>query len=292
MIFPVIKQFFRVLGLLVLLIGLADSSQAKNFLWEVDTGGAPVYIFGSIHMAKAGLYPLNEEIEAAFAGSDILVVEADVESMDQGELQKLIMSTGIYPPDDSLEQHLSDRTKEMLKGMEQALPMYSRLRPWMLAVTLQSQKLQSLGFEERYGLDFHFINKARNKKAIVELESVRGQLEMFNSLTPEEQDLFLYSTLLELDNMEAMFDKLMVAWKNGDEEEFYKLFFKEFERRPELKPILEKMVFQRNRKMTAAIENFIAGGKSHFVIVGAGHLVGPESIISLLKEKGFNIIQR
>jgi hypothetical protein len=43
--------------------------------------------------------------------------------------------------------------------------------------------------------------------------------------------------------------------------------------------------------MTSKIEGFLAGTGRYFVVVGAGHLVGEEGIISLLERRGFSAQQ-
>jgi len=53
-------------------------------------------------------------------------------------------------------------------------------------------------------------------------------------------------------------------------------------------PIYDKLFYQRNLKMTDKIEGFLKKDKSHFVIIGAGHLIGKKGIIQLLKDRGHN----
>jgi uncharacterized protein YbaP (TraB family) len=56
-------------------------------------------------------------------------------------------------------------------------------------------------------------------------------------------------------------------------------------------PIYEKLVIERNRKMVSKIEEYLKEKETFFVIVGAGHLVGNQGIIELLKGKGFLLEQ-
>ena len=52
---------------------------------------------------------------------------------------------------------------------------------------------------------------------------------------------------------------------------------------PELLPFYEQMFYDRNIKMSQKIEGFLKSDKVHFVVVGAGHMVGDKGIVSLLK---------
>ena len=58
-----------------------------------------------------------------------------------------------------------------------------------------------------------------------------------------------------------------------------------------LSPIYEKILYERNRSMASKIEDYLKTKETFFVIVGAGHLVGNQGIIEILKGKGFLVEQ-
>jgi hypothetical protein len=58
-----------------------------------------------------------------------------------------------------------------------------------------------------------------------------------------------------------------------------------------LSAIFEKVIFERNRRMVSKIEDFLRTKETYFVIVGAGHLVGSQGVIELLRGKGYLIEQ-
>jgi uncharacterized protein YbaP (TraB family) len=53
----------------------------------------------------------------------------------------------------------------------------------------------------------------------------------------------------------------------------------------------EILIMTRNHKMVEKIEGFLKSDNNYFVVVGSGHVVGKEGIISLLREKGYAITQ-
>jgi hypothetical protein len=55
--------------------------------------------------------------------------------------------------------------------------------------------------------------------------------------------------------------------------------------------ISEKLIYERNRTMASKIEGFFRTGEIYFVIVGAGHLVGDQGIVEILKGKGYLVEQ-
>jgi uncharacterized protein YbaP (TraB family) len=49
---------------------------------------------------------------------------------------------------------------------------------------------------------------------------------------------------------------------------------------------------RRNIDWVNKIEEMMSEDKNILVIVGAGHLVGPDSVVALLKEKGYRVKQK
>lgn len=140
----------------------------KHFLWSVRSESATVYLLGSIHVAKAELYPLPRAIEAAFDQSDTLVLEVNPAEFDQSKLQALFFRHGLYPPGETLDRKVAEETYTLAekKFKESGMPIgpLSQFKPWVLAVMLQAAELQRLGFDKQYGIDEHFLVQAQGKK--------------------------------------------------------------------------------------------------------------------------------
>ncbi len=55
-------------------------------------------------------------------------------------------------------------------------------------------------------------------------------------------------------------------------------------------PALRKRILKdRHDKWLPQIEKMIADGRTHMIIVGAAHLVGPDSVIAMLRAKGVKV---
>ena len=63
----------------------------------------------------------------------------------------------------------------------------------------------------------------------------------------------------------------------------------EFEGYPE---VYAKMLVERNQEWVKHIENLSGQDSNSLVVVGAAHLVGDNSILELLKKKGFEVKHR
>jgi len=272
----------------------SSRGQNKVFLWKAESENNTVYILGSIHLARLSLYPLDKRIEDAFDNSKVLVVEVDLESFDPVLLQQMFIERGVYSDGTTIRDHLSDKTFKLvidrMGGLDLGLTQMVLFKPWFLSITLVTTELLKLGFNPEYGIDKHFLKKAKNKK-ILELESVEYQLNLFDGFTDQQQDLLLFSTLLDLDVIERDMDSLMLAWKNGNARKMEKILMQGLDQYPEILPIINKIFYERNKNMAVKIENYLNTKDTHFVVVGSGHLVGKEGIIQLLSKKGYSIQQ-
>ena len=61
------------------------------------------------------------------------------------------------------------------------------------------------------------------------------------------------------------------------------------ERSPEL---YERLLVERNRNWVAPVEACLKQKTACFVVVGAAHLVGPDSLVALLQKKGYKVEQQ
>jgi len=292
-------RFSTIVSILILLslsviVQDSFSQPKKNFLWKVQSKTNVVYVLGSIHYLKKEVYPLDEKIENAFDKSDILVVEANINDIKKEDIQKLIGSA-FYPENETLEKNVSKETYELVKKAfgELGLPpeVINKQRPWFLALTLASLETLKLGFDPNYGIDKYFLSKATGKKKILELESFDYQINLFSQLSDKDQELLLLYTLKDIDVLKQELDRLIQAWTSGDTKGVESIVTRSLAEDKRLSPIYEKLIYERNRNMASKIEDYLKTKETYFVIVGAGHLVGNQGIIEILKGKGFLVEQ-
>jgi uncharacterized protein YbaP (TraB family) len=279
---------------LVLFIRDALSQPQKSFLWKIQSRTNTVYVLGSLHLSKKEVYPLNQKIENAFDQSDFLVVEANVDDIKKIDTQKLVESA-FYPANDTLEKHVSPETYEWVKketgGLGIPFELIHKQKPWLLAMTLVSLESIKLGLNPNLGIDKYFILKAEGKKKILELESLDYQISLLSGFSDKDQELFLIYTLKDLHIMEQEVNQLIQAWISGDTKGMESIMTRSVSEDKRLSTIFEKLIFERNRRMASKIDDLLGAHETYFVIVGAGHLVGNQGIIEILRGKGYLIEQ-
>lgn len=272
-----------------------QSTQPKHCLWLVKTpSNKAVYLLGSLHVFKGDGYPLAEAINEAYRRSQKVVFETDLAAMADPAVQAKILTMGRYPEGQTLFQNISEALRNSLKlkmnDLGMSLEQFERFRPWLVAVTLTVLELQRLGFSPDYGIDVHFYGRAgEDHKEIGFFESIDFQLDLFGKMNPYDQNAFLGQTLKDLEVAAQMAENMLKSWKNGEADKLYAILFKSFEGYPKIE---KRLLHQRNIDWVKKIEEMMAEDKNIFIVVGAGHLIGPGSVVTLLQEKGYEVKQK
>ena len=280
-----LRRWLLPLGLLAVLPAFGE----ELFLWETENEQSKVYLLGSIHMAKPDFYPLPEPIQDAFAESDSLVVEIDLSPEAEAEIGVMALAAGIYGDGRRLSEELSPETLDLFQSYleERGLPvvMFDSMRPWMAAQAVTIAEMTRLGFDPALGVDRHFMDRARNAgKSIIPLETPEFQINLLSGFNDELQEMFLLYTLKDMSRTSEMIDSLIKAWNSGDTAAMEEIMLPAEAMEDEFAaPVYEKLFFDRNRNMAEKIRGMMAAGGTYFVVVGAGHMVGEEGLVSLLR---------
>jgi len=275
----------------------AGDAAPKHFLWKVTGPKGVVYLLGTIHAARADFYPLPSIIEDSFEKADTLIEEIDLSApAEAGRLHGELIEDGSYPNGDTITNHLSEVTRSHLAAYVKkgGLPeqVIAHMRPWLVSVLVEVREMKRMGIDPSYGLDRHFLEEAQQShKQIGALEDVGSQLKLFSSLSEEFQDRLLLSSLVDMEKWAGVVDLLTRAWQSGDAAAMQEVITSNVRDYPQLKPLMTKLLDDRNTAMTAKIERFLQTPKSYFVAVGAGHLVGDKGILSQLRRKNFRVEQ-
>lgn len=295
------RLFFRILVLNLIVLASSFSGQAiaakKAMLWELSKGDSTIYLFGSVHVWKKNLYPLYDSINNAYKRSDTLTVEVDLNSLRQKEVAELIRKKGVYPAGISILDYLSieqTRTLEKkLKKSNMSLASFQQFKPWLLSAQVMQANLAKLGYLPKYGMDQHFLAKAKaENKPVGQLETLEQQIAIIDSVYEDllkiDADLLVYEKSLDSGYLQL----LMETWEMGHYESLYSLLVKEtLTKYPQARPALDKLFDIRNRKFVTEIITMLTNDGTHFVIIGAGHFGGNNGIVALLERKGYKLRQ-
>ena len=290
----IIKSFILTLLLLLshsLSCNAADNS--KHLLWTVKGSNNTLYLLGSIHLLKQDSYPLPDKIEALHSCCNKIVFETDLDSSNDPAFQKYMVKLGSYTEGRTLSKSVSRQTLELLNkrlsplGLE--LAQFERFRPWFIALTIVALELQKLGYDPELGIDRHFYNRAKKEgKELVFLETSEYQLNLMAGLKNRKQELFLKQILKDLEVVETMSADMVESWLTGDADRLHSIIRIGYKEYPD---IYDRFMTQRNRNWLPRLRRLMQQNKDILVIVGAGHLVGENSLIQLLQKKGYKVEQ-
>jgi uncharacterized protein YbaP (TraB family) len=270
----------------------AIGGSVNGLMWKATSPTTTVYLVGSIHLASADLYPLPQAMEDAFQKASVLVVEVDMTSVDSMKMLSVTASDGIYRNGDSLWNHVSERTKDLVTafctehGLDPAL--FSRFKPWLATLTLSTMAMSRAGLKPEYGIDLHFLNKAKGVKRIEQLESANQQIRMLSQIPEAEAERGLAEAVENFDRLGRTANELKASWRRGDAGTLGVQLASEFQSSPGTE---KKMFGERNPRMAAAVEQYLQGSEPIFVVVGAGHLVGKDGVVAILQRKGYKVTQ-
>lgn len=257
-------------------------------LWTATKDGRTLTLYGTIHALPAGTDWFTPNARAAFAAADTLLVEM-VAPEDPAAMAAVVQDIGFLPEPVPIRARLPDDLKPRYDAVAMAsnLPLANldRMKSWFAAISLVQLEMLMAGIDPAAGVDVSLIARARAAgKTLAGLETPRGQLELFNGLPEAEQRLLLASAVNDVGQSKSAMLGLIAAWSAGDVERLRKDFDDSG-----LSVEMERRLFTNRNAAWANHVDRLRGRQRVFVAVGAAHMAGPDSLIAMLKARGFKV---
>jgi uncharacterized protein YbaP (TraB family) len=289
----------RASWLLIALVGLLQSFPGRadgglHALWELHGKHNTVYLLGSIHVLRPSDYPLAAPVLAAYGGARSVLMEINLSDTDSAEAQQEMLASAQLPEGRTLPEVLGARryarAETLARQLGVELSTFDQFAPWFVAEAISQLQLAQLGFDAQSGVEMYFLGRAQaDGKKIAGLETVHDQIALFEAMSMDAQADYLLSSLEDAHDLPRQVDDMVGAWKRGDSGWFESRLRKDLGEDPAL---YQSMLAGRNRKWIPKIEALLNDDKDYLVIVGTAHLVGPDSVIALLKKDGIGATQR
>lgn len=285
-----VRKWIDWFGFLVFALLASALSASGACVWKVtDANGHTLYLGGSIHRLRSTDYPLPAAYNRAFDASARLAGEVDDRSLIASS--KSIAASGYYAKGDGLERHVDPRTYAYLKRvfgiMRLPESIYSRMKPWLLVLFLQS--VSQRDYSDDLGVESFLFKRAKaNSKPITGLESMREHAQVFSGLSDRQGEALLLLTFIPPAAEKDDGDRLMKAWRRGDADEIHRMTSAGFRDFPSFE---SRLLDARNRNWIPKLEGYLRSGQTYFVIVGAAHMGGPQGLLALLRARGYKIEQ-
>ena len=260
-------------------------------VWKVSSEKNSVYIGGTIHILAPEDYPLPNEYDVAFAAASKLVFETDMVAVNSVEFQQKMMATMTYNDGTTIDQVLNAKTYTALNQhlTLRKIPMaaVATMKPSLLALTLSVIELQAMGFTS-IGVDQHYANLAAKKgKAQGWLESPDEQIAFLANMGLGDENGMIEYSLRDIETMPKTIGKLRSTWRAGDMKGMAAVAIDPF--KLDYPSIYQDLLVVRNNNWMPQIEAMLADAEVELILVGALHLAGPDSVLSMLAAKGYKI---
>jgi uncharacterized protein YbaP (TraB family) len=279
----------RALALSTSLI-LTFSLQAAS-VWKVSNGQHSLFIGGTMHVLTPKDYPLAKEYDLAFKKSDKVIFETDMQAVSTPEFTQKMMSLMMYNDGTTINNVLQPETYQALAIhlSSRQIPMqaFASYKPNLISITLTFIELKAMGYTSE-GVDL-FFSKMANAQGKEQgwLETPDQQLAFLSNLGGDDPNAMIEYTLKDIENMSEMFGQLHSTWLAGDMLGMEEVGITPF--KADYPQIYQDLLVTRNNNWIPKIVNMLNDEPTEFILVGALHLAGPDSVLSQLKAKGYTI---
>lgn len=271
-------------------LATAAGAQEVPLLWQVtDDRGHAMWLVGSMHALTPADSVLHPATAAAYEAARVVAFEVDPATMD-ADVQRLMMRHALDAR--RLHDALPPATYAALAARLAPLGMtpdrLEGLRPWAIALLVGEAATARVGLEAVLGLDARLHARAvADGKPVAALETVAEQMAALASGTDAEHLAALDETLASFDRLADDLDALLAAWRLGDAPALARIV----KAGAAGGPALKRMLTVRNRAWMVPLERLLADGQPALVVVGAAHLVGPDSLPALLAARGHTVVR-
>ena len=273
----------------------------KLFLWKLTRGPVTMHILGSVHLGEADFYPLDNKITQAFVNSDVLVAEVNYFEINMLEVQSYMQTEGGLDDNSVIDDYLPPEEMEILHGIlnHYGIPYETvkHLKPWLIETTIALMSMMELNIDPSFGIDIHLSNEARQAGIdIFGLETGIEQIEFLNTIPLDVQVYSLMETLRDFESVAVQIEELISYWQSGDVQSMEDLIAGELLSIPQGKVYYQELLVNRNINWMDVLLSMCSefekmNGGNIFIVVGSGHLVGPDNLIDLLRGKGFEALR-
>ncbi len=268
----------------------SGGASAEPALWSISGRENTVYIYGSVHVLPQGGFAIDGKLAEAWKDAEKVCMEIDSGAVSEQEIQELTLARVMDPEGRDLFALLGpdlDRAKSAAAGAGVPLEPLAQFEPWFAGMMLSIMALQQHGFDIEHGVEKIIETAAgTDRKPICAFETVDEQLALFDDMPIEQQRKFLIQSIEEVSEVKTDMDKLLVAWRAGDEAAMDQLMDEDFEGYPDL---AERLIFGRNARWAEQVTEMLTGTDDVLIVVGTGHLVGDRGLPSLMRKRGFKV---
>ncbi|MEH6666077.1 MAG: TraB/GumN family protein [Brevundimonas sp.] len=263
-------------------------------MWVVSDADSTIYLFGTVHLLKPETQWRTPELDAALAQATELWLEVPNVD-DQAAAMPLVQQYGLNIGGAPISSLLTAEENAQLQAAAAAIGVPPQamevMQPWLVGLQVSVAAAVRAGYDPASGVDTRLKAAAdESGTAVRGFETLEQQFRFFHDLPQEVQLQFLRQSLATWEEAEAMLDGMVELWAAGDVEGFDALVVDEMQ--AEWGQLYDVLLVDRNVDWAGQIQTMLDGSGTTFIAVGAAHLVGDDSVQSVLEERGVTVTRR
>ncbi|WP_394761112.1 TraB/GumN family protein [Phenylobacterium sp.] len=272
-------------------LAFAGAAGAAPPIWVVRDKDSEMVLFGSVHVLPPNMDWAPPALTEALKAADDIWFELPVDAQTETETAGLAAQVGVLPPDGSLFKLLSPADAALMSRVAEAYgvstALLDRLQPWLAEISLAGGAYRKAGADAGGGVEKVVAGMVSPTAKREAFETPAEQIALLSDGKLAEQIASLRETLHEMEDKPDEFQVLLKAWLDGDVDAL---------RREAVDPIREtspalflRLITERNARWTQILDARLKGHGRTVVVVGAGHLVGPDGVPARLRALGYSV---
>jgi uncharacterized protein len=266
---------------------LITNPDNNTLLWEVSGNGLKEnsYLFGTFHLMCKGDILVSEQLKNAIGNAASVYMELDMDdpSVMMGGLMMINMKGGKKLQDLYTKEEYDKVSNYFKDSLHMPLTFLQSTKPYFLVAMLYPKMMPCKTVS---GVEEELVKIAKlQKKQINGLETMQFQASVFDSIPYSEQAKELLKSIDSINTYAKYFDTMVHVYKSQQLAAMQDLFSKSEFGMEEHQDIL---LDNRNKNWVTQLKS-IMPKQPVFVAVGAGHLVGGNGLIELLKKEGYTL---
>lgn len=273
-------------------VAASQKYQPRPAIWRIRDADTTIYLFGTVHSLPPGFKWRNATLEEIIVRADTLLLEStDAEGDDVTFLEGVPDAAGLPP----ILERVSLQHRPKLKALLDQLPAETtrgldRMPTWIAAMGVGYLRDMLIGDMPSQGaddwLEKHFRSTGRPVESI---EDSKAVVTTINAIPEDAQRRMLDAALAAPDRTHEQLDYPAHAWAQGNVGHDSPLRIFSNPGDPSA-AMADPLLAQRN---TLWVDSLILRLRDKPGVVlfaaGAGHFVGPGSVIDLLQKRGVRV---
>ncbi|MEY4902362.1 MAG: hypothetical protein RLZZ292_177 [Bacteroidota bacterium] len=272
----------------------APDSTENALLWRItlkttttEKSVAPSYLYGTIHLIPKKDLHITDAMTRAIKTCKKMTFEINVKKASGIFAQLSMLRKAVMRHDTTLDMLISKEDYRLVerKFTEVGLPMklIRRVKPLFLSSLLEGDPRSSdMGSYEMSLLE---VAEANDLK-IDGLETIKSQMQVLDSIPYKVQAEGLVDAIRHPEASKAEYQQLLDCYKAENLTCLAQQFASENE--AEMQPYQGALLDNRNQQWQPIMEKMMRRQPTFFA-VGAGHLVGEQGVIALLRKQGYKV---